>query len=421
MPRLVAMWCALTAVAAPAVPAGVQVMPGQGVDRPGQRLVLRGCGLSAASTVQVGGRPCANLTVVSAGELACDLPVGLALGFHQIDVAPGLTLPRAFFSLGAPILWLSAERLQGNADGGIETWPDGSGFGHDCRQPAPASRPRWRTGGPGGLPTVDFASVDGTADWLAVSDTPALRPGQLSAAAVIVPVGVSAWGKVLSKDYNATGTWASPYVSYNLSSSFAATGAPYWEVALGGAEGKLQATQPLPSGSPAMLVGTFDNLELRFWVDGANPVTRGWVGPIDYNGRSSDLAIGARSPYTPAEFFTGSISELVLYGQALSTPQRLELEAYLAGRYRLDGGLVTDAGTVVCATGDDGGAGDAGSGDDGDAGTEASLPAGRSDFGVRSDCASSPATAPGALFVVAAARALRRRRRAQWTVRRGRH
>jgi hypothetical protein len=136
-----------------------------------------------------------------------------------------------------------------------------------------------------------------------------------------------------ARGFRSDGTWNDPWFSYGL---FFSGGRTFMKASssthfiLGGT---------VVINTPYVFTVRYDGSQARAYSGITAFQTSSTTGIIDYSGAGThDLALGCRSPYSPDEFFTGNVSELIFYGSALSTssPNSLAVvQDYLKTKYGL--------------------------------------------------------------------------------------
>lgn len=164
---------------------------------------------------------------------------------------------------------------------------------------------------------------DGVDDYVRVAESSTFKPtNSLTITAWIKPEATqNDYASIVSLDYRADGTWAPPFVAYELGASVG-TGSsrrPWFR----GWEG-VYVTSPdaLTPGEWHLVVGTFDGSSAKIYVDVELKESATYTGSIHY-GTSRDLAIGQRSPYAPGQFFKGLIDEVKIYSGARTADEIL--------------------------------------------------------------------------------------------------
>jgi YD repeat-containing protein len=113
--------------------------------------------------------------------------------------------------------------------------------------------------------------------------------------------------KIVSLDYNATGSWSSPYQAYGID-FYSNTTQPQIQL-LGGTNPNAISPQALPMAQWGHIAGTYDGSNMIIYANGARMNSASLPGPIAY-GTSKDLAIGIESPYAPGSNLNGLIDEV---------------------------------------------------------------------------------------------------------------
>lgn len=170
--------------------------------------------------------------------------------------------------------------------------------------------------------------LDGN-DYLRVTRSASLEPGNLTVAAWVDPGAAANWGAVICRPYSTSLTWATPFCSWRMA-RYSGTTYSFFQIAIAGVAYSISGastggTEWTSGGATFHMALTYDGSTLRGYVNGnlvSSILTPG--GPIDY-ANQTDLAIGQRSPYAPGEYVTSGIDQLRIYSRALTTADIQEL------------------------------------------------------------------------------------------------
>jgi hypothetical protein len=232
-------------------------------------------------------------------------------------------------------LWLKADAITGLADGAaVGTWSDSSGLGNDATEGTGGFQPTYQTNEVTGLPCVRF---DGTDDRLS-----------------IVPANM------LAASNNAAGFTAFAYVNlstasfasrdiYSISNGvdgtavrikFGQRAATLGEWSMSGRRLDADVAQNLVGNQTQTgwqlitVVSDWANDDAFIYRDGnLEASTTTW---LTAGNTSATNALAARvgcAPSGGSEFWIGDIAELVVYDNAVSTTDRLNLWAYFQAKY----------------------------------------------------------------------------------------
>lgn len=164
-------------------------------------------------------------------------------------------------------------------------------------------------GQPGALhsDTGTATAFDGQSGAISLGDPTSLQPAQVS---------VEAWVKTTSTPNAVNTILRKRFYGYDLYLN--ASGQPTFSIDDSNATPWLvQGPTPVADGTWHYLVGTYDGMDVRLYVDGALVRTRP-AGTIYY--QPDLVAIGRDGGYA-GSYFTGQIDEVAIYGAALSQTQ----------------------------------------------------------------------------------------------------
>ena len=221
---------------------------------------------------------------------------------------PGLT---AWYATDGPLWQEDTAATPVTADGQpVGRWDDDSGNGNHLAQTTPGKRPLYKTGIKNGRAVARF---DGADDLLEKTFTLA-QP----ITAFCVFYATTAARYVYTGAVGAAGTQGSVYIA-------AAT------------QLRLHAGTPLLMTAGAFALSTWyveshvlNGVSSQMWLNGTS-IGSGNAGA----GAMGGLVLGSSSPATGSAWLVGDIGEVLLYAGALSTPDRQNVEAYLAARWAI--------------------------------------------------------------------------------------
>jgi len=235
--------------------------------------------------------------------------LGLGLGLNKLRISSVAWNPA---QLGASLaLWLDAEdtasiTLNGST---VSQWSDKSGNGRNVSQAMAANQPTYTASGLNGKPVLTF---DG-GDWfsnLSLSlpqfSVSLVETATQNTALIYYPVGFGTGG------ISVGGT--------NFGQKFAINGTT-----------SLQSTENSVLNAPTIVFGGSNNLGRQIAVNGNSPATDVTTQSI------TQITIGQRSDGF-WQFF-GTIAEVVLTNNLLSTTDRQKLEGYLAWKWGMEANL----------------------------------------------------------------------------------
>jgi hypothetical protein len=229
----------------------------------------------------------------------------------------GVTLP-----LGDLRLWLKADAgvIQMGMTAPISFWADQSGNGNNAVQSTSANRPMWVPEVVGDRPVV---RLDGESGYF---NLPSFMGGLTQAEAFVV-LKVGAWSPG-----NPQGFW-------HMGNSY------YGDlVTYPGADGSINddfgSTNLLGLGIPAQPITQFhvynvsaQNESWTAWINGYSLYQTN-VNEFGFNG---SCYLGASGPTGggPSSYFLGDMAEVLVFNRSLTTDERMAVNGYLNGKYRL--------------------------------------------------------------------------------------
>ncbi|MCA9676745.1 MAG: hypothetical protein KC464_17050, partial [Myxococcales bacterium] len=249
---------------------------------------------------------------------------GTVSGADVTDVVVDCNGPENFTP--AAVVWLRGDGISATDGSSLPAWPDSSAGGLDAVQPTESQQPTYRaTGGPGGLPYVEFDGVgqylEGPADTLSSSTYTVFLvaeiPDQTSD-----NIAIYAMAPILGHDYELG-------LTYTVAGQDGAA-------TLTNLTGGLSATAPLATGwqlDTLTYGGGTGSIYVNGTLGGSDAYTDATLTMERY-------LIGGRSPdgNSNVNFFApNKHAELVVYKDALTAPQREAVECYLIRKYALDG------------------------------------------------------------------------------------
>ncbi len=171
------------------------------------------------------------------------------------------------------------------------------------------------------------AQFDGADDRVALADSAALRPTAFSVGAWVMPAAASQT-PVAGLLHELVGKWSAGTVNYRLYLSDDLKPGLEWGCA--GTDIKVNAGSPLIEAHWNHVLGTFDGLKLRLYVNGIEAASHDLAAT---GACTSDAAVelGGKAGLPASQFFNGALDEVVAYGRALTPAEVHELYRYQAG------------------------------------------------------------------------------------------
>jgi len=167
-------------------------------------------------------------------------------------------------------------------------------------------------------------SLDGTNDYVAVSDSASLHPSVFTIDVWIKPFIQSRWSRVLEKYWDAgTGARTAPYLSYALVlGEDPISGSISFLLGDGTTLYKLTSVQDAISDNVwTHIVATYDGSEMRLYINGVEDFNSPNIVSVTVAYSADPLYIGARvDPIYPV-YFNGIIDEVRIYNTALSAEE----------------------------------------------------------------------------------------------------
>ena len=117
-------------------------------------------------------------------------------------------------------------------------------------------------------------------------------------------------------DYHATGSWSSPYSSYELFFLNTAT-TMVFSLTTGSTAYSVESTTTLPLNQWTHVVATYGSGSQKLFINGVQNVAQSVSGSIGY-GTSQDLAVGENTPYSPCCPWDGLLDEVRISSVARS-------------------------------------------------------------------------------------------------------
>jgi hypothetical protein len=232
-------------------------------------------------------------------------------------------------------LWLKADAITGLADGaGVSTWSDSSGLGNDAVNAVAGLQPTYQTNEVTGLPCVRF---DGTDDRLDITNANMLAASNNAA-------GFTAFAYVNLS----TPSFASRDI-YSISNGvdgtaarikFGQRAATLGEWSMSGRRLDADVAQNLVGNQTQTgwqlltFVSDWANDDAFIYRDGnLEASTTTWLTAGNTSATNALACHVGSAPSAGSEFWIGDIAELVVYDNAVSTTDRLNLWAYFQAKY----------------------------------------------------------------------------------------
>lgn len=218
------------------------------------------------------------------------------------------------------ILNLEADALGLSDNDTVTTWTDSSLEGNDATQATPGSKPVFKTNQLNGLPIVRF---DGSNDFMTVA-------GFTKGAFTAFYVYKSTFAGILLEHSVNAGSNFGDYHYVPGGAHFAANGATGFSA--------------YDLSAPSLAVGTFRYITRKMdgthaghlaWVNGVAGTRTNFVGTGDpgTGDVTADLYIGGRAG--ASLFNAGDYAQIIIFDNAISEPNRVGIEAFLADKWGL--------------------------------------------------------------------------------------
>jgi hypothetical protein len=232
-------------------------------------------------------------------------------------------LPPSGFSplLLSPFLWLDASDPSTITTSGssVSQWNDKSGNARNVTQATAASQPTLLTSAQNGLNTIQF---DGSNDWLARAATGFPTTGSRHMFAAVKYTGSASGYQHIAIWGNSTDTLNSSWglVTSRISTSY------YGRVHIwANPSNSPLTTQTLATNTWHEINASYNGASTTIYANGTQGETKSVTLTTLVN---QNFVVGART-FSPAEYWTGEIGEIILYDYVLSTQQRQDIESYL--------------------------------------------------------------------------------------------
>jgi PKD-like domain/Bacterial Ig-like domain (group 2) len=235
-----------------------------------------------------------------------------------------------------PALWLRADIGVSQTAGVVDNWSDQSGYGNDNSQSTPANQPGYNNNGANFNPTVTFNG----SQWVAAPNG-LLNPAVNYTATQIFVVHNSTSGQSNRGLY---GQYIQAEISGTKPGRLMAhgefNGTQYFGLSAAGND--WVSLPALADRLDAYVLNTFrvDASNQKLWFNGADSIVNtnhaaSFTTPTPRAPWSTGVAPEASATFNNPYNFKqlGAISELMVFTQALTEPQRLKIETYLGVKY----------------------------------------------------------------------------------------
>ena len=226
------------------------------------------------------------------------------------------------------ILHLDAAHLDLSDGDPVPAWPDRSGLGNDVAQPDETKRPVFAAiGGPNGKRTVNFSPGG---KLLGVADNLSLDISTVTVFAVAA-LGSAFAGNdwIVAKNGSASGAALAWVFGFNKGGNY---GKSTLSMSLDGSWGGDNFGNDARTAGFKIAAARFDGTAVAFWRDGLDDGGTTPSGAIDTS--TGDLQIGGyNASFSGSEFFTGQLSELLIFTGALDDADVAAVNAYLAAKW----------------------------------------------------------------------------------------
>lgn len=213
-------------------------------------------------------------------------------------------------------LWLRADTGVTSSSGSVTTWLDQSGTGNNAVQATSAYQPSIVDNVVGDKPVIRFNSTAKT--YLTVPNNSSLSLDRVAVYAVVKRTSGTA-AAVILEQFNANTAGYSLQASTGVGRAFRINGTVS------------SFSVPSPGQSFNVLSGTYDMVNRKLYVDGAEKATATFATAV--GAKTNNLYIGSRVTTSPSVSFMGDIAEILIYSEVPSAKERLELDAYFYTKY----------------------------------------------------------------------------------------
>jgi hypothetical protein len=220
--------------------------------------------------------------------------------------------------------WYAANLITGMADGdALGTWVDASGYNRNLTQATAGAKPAYKTGIANGYPVIRFGGDDNLSASFADVGTQSLgfivflsttgTPNGQFGSARFINFGRGG-GANNNRCYTGAGTL---YTSGKIGMRYGAAADPPYNT-----------TGNVPT-SFAILSFGHDSTTAFAWLNGTQVLSTAITMSNDGTTRTVTLGGDANG------YLSGDVAEVIIYNVALTTADRLKIQAYLAGKYNI--------------------------------------------------------------------------------------
>ena len=218
-------------------------------------------------------------------------------------------------------LWLKANDCTGCSDGDlIAQWDDQSGAGHHVMSSG-TSRPTFKENVANGFPGLQFnggqfLQTDGTSSGFNPPEATIFVVAQGGMEGTLVASAENSWNnEMLLFDQNA--------FHHRSSGNFTVL--------------EHHCLNSIPSNEVAIVVASFGQTatELDYSINGllTNENLQSFGTPTDFTSVDRKITIGQRDQFVNSEFLNGTILEVIIYNNILSTEEHKQVQDYLQNKY----------------------------------------------------------------------------------------
>ena len=304
------------------------VIPESSTAAGGSTVTISGLGFLAGATASIGGNNCTTTTVVSSTSIACVVPANSNIGLQNVKVvntnATNGQLISGFGYVGSPSLWLKADALALANNASVTSWTDSSGSGNTATTLS-GTKPVYQTNVQNGKPTVVFSGAQ-------YMDTTLASTSILKNTILAVHMPTVNGGVIVG----ANGCCSPHFILVNGMFGTAGTGYVVKNIANGQAvAGDITNTD---INSFSIAGGRFNSV---YPAADTSTTIDAYMNATHYTATfgaslgtdATNVEIGSR--YQGSNYFTGDISEVLVYSSALSDTDLQSAQCYLAHKYGL--------------------------------------------------------------------------------------
>jgi len=222
------------------------------------------------------------------------------------------------------LLWLKSDYWL--SSGGVASWRDVSGSGNSATQSNVSKQPTCVSNAVNGLSAVEFSGTD---KWMQLPTIASDFNNGMTLYVVNKPSAVDINDRILDMGTGSTANNLLLTLESTTASRFWTSGNASDSILGAGSvsTGAYKALEVIHTGREAAAIFS-DGTQSKALTSIPNPTTADRTA--NYIGQSN----------AGANYFAGRIAEIILYDRILTPDERLQVQAYLVGRYALDSGKV---------------------------------------------------------------------------------